>query len=233
MITTAIAALPVKNASPAYPIQKVLAERWSPYGFADRPVPEADLSSLFEAARWAASSYNEQPWTYFVATRKDPGEFERLLSCLVPANQAWAKTAPVLVLGVVSLRFAQTNKDNRAAVHDLGLASANLVMEATARSLSVHQMIGILPDRARELYRIPEHAEAWTAMAIGYKANVDALPAGLRARDLAPRRRKPTSQFVFTGSWGQPSSLAQRESAPATECAPRYAPRFLPACFTI
>jgi len=158
MTTTAIASSPAKNASPDYSIQKVLAERWSPYGFADRPVSEADLSSLFEAARWAASSYNEQPWTYFVATRKDPGEFERLLSCLVPANQAWAKAAPMLVLGIVSLRFSRTNKDNRAAVHDLGLASANLVVEATSRGLSVHQMIGIRPDRARELYQIPEHA---------------------------------------------------------------------------
>jgi nitroreductase len=208
--------MPAKSASPDYPIQKVLAERWSPYGFADRTVSEAELSSLFEAARWAASSYNEQPWTYFVATRKDPGEFERLLSCLVPANQEWAKAAPVLVLGVVNLRFSRTNKDNRSAVHDLGLASANLVVEATARGLSVHQMIGILPDRARELYQIPVHSEAWTAMAIGYKANADALPDGLRERDLAPRQRKPTSQFVFTGSWGQPSSLARRESPPAT-----------------
>ena len=215
-MTTAITPTSAKHASPDYPIQKVLAKRWSPYGFADRPVAEADLSSLFEAARWAASSYNEQPWTYFVATRKDPGEFERLLSCLVPANQAWAKAAPVLVLGVVSLRFSQTNKDNRAAVHDLGLASANLVVEATARGLSVHQMIGILPDRARELYQIPVNSEAWTAMAIGYKANADALPEGLRERDLAPRQRKTISQFVFTGSWGQPSSLARRESPPAT-----------------
>ena len=208
MTTAALTATPAKQASPDYPIQEFIADRWSPYGFTDRPVPKADLSSLFEAARWAASSYNEQPWSYFVATRETPGEFERLLSCLVPANQAWAKAAPVLVLGVVSHRFAQNHKDNRAAVHDLGLASANLVMEATVRGLSVHQMIGILPDRARELYQIPEHTEAWTAMAIGYKANAAGLPDGLRERDLAPRQRKPTSQFVFTGTWGQPSTLA-------------------------
>ena len=163
---------------------------------------------MFAAARWAASSYHEQPWTYFVATRKNPGEFVRLLSCLVPMNRTWAKAAPVLVLGIVSLKFAQNHKDNRAAVHDLGLASANLVMEATARGLSVHQMIGILPDRARELYQMPEHSEAWTAMAIGYKANADKLPDALRKRDLAPRQRKPISQLVFTGSWGQPSPVA-------------------------
>ena len=197
-----------KQASPDHPIQRLLAERWSPYGFTDRLVSESDLSSLFEAARWSASSYNEQPWSYFVATKKTPMEFERLLSCLVEGNQAWAQAAPVLVLGVVSLKFSQSGKDNRAAVHDLGLASANLVLEATSRGLSVHQMIGILPDRARELYHIPADAEAWTAMAIGYKADATGLSDALRARDQAPRKRKPASQFVFTGSWGQPAAAA-------------------------
>jgi len=192
-----------------YPINHLLSERWSPYAFSDRPVSEIDLGSLFEAARWAASSYNEQPWTYFVATHKNPGEFERLLSCLEPANQAWAKAAPVLVLGVVTLRFAKNDRENRAATHDLGLASANLVVEATARGLSVHQMIGILPDQARTLYQIPSQAEAWTAMAIGYRMSTADLPEGLRARDLAPRERKPASQFVFDGSWGQPLVLAR------------------------
>ena len=198
----------LKNATTDHPILKLLAERWSPYGFDDRSVPEADLRSLFEAARWAASSYNEQPWNYLVATRDNPPEFERLLSCLVVANQAWAKIAPVLVLGVVSLQFARNKQDNRAAVHDLGLAAGNLSMEATARGLAVHQMIGILPDRAREIYQIPEHFEAWTAMAIGYRADPGKLTDALRERDLAPRERKRLSKFVFTGRWGQSSALA-------------------------
>jgi nitroreductase len=197
----------IKKAATDHPILQVLAERWSPYGFEDRSVSEADLHSLFEAARWAASSYNEQPWNYLVATREKPQEFGRLLSCLVEANQAWAKAAPVLVLGIVRLQFAKNNQDNRAAVHDLGLAAGNLVAEATARGLSVHQMIGILPDKAREIYQIPEHFEAWTAMAIGYKADPAKLPDTLKERDLAPRQRKPLSEFVFTGQWGKPSPL--------------------------
>ena len=197
----------IQKAVTDYPIQNALAERWSPYGFEDRPVPEADLRSLFEAARWAASSYNEQPWNYLVATKENSLEFGRLLSCLVEANQVWAKAAPVLVLGVVSLRFAKNNQNNRAAVHDLGLAAGNLLVEATVRGLSVHQMIGILPDKAREVYQIPAHYEAWTAMAIGYKADPAKLPEALKGRDLAPRQRKPLSEFVFAGQWGQPSPL--------------------------
>jgi nitroreductase len=201
-----------KKAVTDYPILPILAERWSPYGFEDRPVSETDLCSLFEAARWAASSYNEQPWNYLVATRENSAEFGRLLSCLVEANQAWAKKAPVLVLGIVSLRFARNDQDNRAAVHDLGLAAGNLLAEATTRGLSVHHMIGILPEKARELYQIPELFEAWTAMAIGYKADPTKLPDALRERDMALRQRKPLSKFVFTDRWGHPMPLALKSA---------------------
>jgi len=170
-------------------------------------VATADLCSLFEAARWAPSSFNEQPWSYVVARREELEEFARLLSCLVDANQKWAKDAPVLGLGVVSQRFARNNKENRAAVHDLGLAAANLVLEATARGLYVHQMIGILPDKARTLYQIPEHFEAWTAFAIGYKGDPERLPPELKERDLAARERKPLDRFVFTGRWGSTAAF--------------------------
>ncbi|ABA58862.1 Nitroreductase [Nitrosococcus oceani ATCC 19707] len=139
-----------KKASTNHPIYELLAERWSPYAFAEQSVEEADLCALFEAAHWACSSYNEQPWRYIVATKEDPEQFQQLLSCLNKGNQVWARNAPVLALGVVSLKFTRNGKDNRAAVHDLGLAASNLVLEATARGLFVHEMIGILPDRARE-----------------------------------------------------------------------------------
>lgn len=157
----------VKTAKPDHSIHALLGERWSPYEYSGRSVSRADLACLFEAARWAPSSYNEQPWVYIVALADEPAEFERLLSCLVEPNQAWAKTAGALALGVTRLRFARNDKVNLAARHDLGLASANLSVEATARGLAVHQMIGILPDRARELYAIPEDAEAVTGLAIG------------------------------------------------------------------
>ena len=135
-------------ASTDHPVHEFISKRWSPYSFVDRPVETDDLLSLFEAARWAPSSYNEQPWHYIVATKDSPKAFERLLSCLVEGNQIWAKSAPVLALGIAKLNFDYNNKPNRAAIHDLGLAAGNLLFEATARGLYVHQMIGILPERA-------------------------------------------------------------------------------------
>ncbi len=199
-----------KTAVTDYPVHPLIAERWSPYAFQDRAVSDADLCALFEAARWAPSSYNEQPWSYLVATKADPAEFQRLLSCLVETNQAWAQAAPVLALGIASLNFSRNGKVNRAAVHDLGLAAGNLLVEATARGLVVHQMIGILPDRAREVYAIPEGREAWTGLAIGYQGNAAQLPEALRGRDLAPRQRKPLQEFVFGSKWGEALPLVRK-----------------------
>ncbi len=198
-----------KRAKPDHPIHELIASRWSPYAFDERRVSDDDLRSLFEAARWAPSSYNEQPWSYIVATKASPAEFERLLSCLVEGNQPWAKAAPVLALGCTSLNFVRNGKPNAAAVHDLGLASANLVLEATARGLFVHQMIGILPDKARELYRIPEDVQPKTGLAIGYGGDPDTLPELYKERDLAARSRKGLGEFVFGGQWGTASALAK------------------------
>lgn len=196
-----------KKAITEYPINELLTERWSPYAFDSRPVSASDLCSLFEAARWAPSSYNEQPWQYVVATQRDPEQFERLLSCLNEANQVWAKVAPVLALGVVKMNFTLNAQANKAAVHDLGLASASLSLEATARGLYVHQMIGILPDKAREIYGIPQGFEAWTGLAIGYLGEINTLSDTLKQRDLSPRQRKPLQEFVFSDKWAQPASI--------------------------
>ena len=198
-----------KRAATDHPIHELLTERWSPCAFAETRVPEDDLRSLFEAARWAASSYNEQPWSYIVATKADPEGFGRLLSCLVEGNRPWAQGAPVLVLGCVRLNFARNGQPNAAAQHDLGLASASLTLEAAARGLFVHQMIGILPDRARELYHIPEDTRPLTALAVGYLGNPSALPEPYRNRDRAPRERKPLAEFVFGTGWATASALVR------------------------
>jgi len=194
----------VKTARPGKPVHELTLRRWSPYVFDGRALDPDDLASIFEAARWAPSSFNEQPWRYIVATRDDREEFERVASCLLDANRAWAGQAAVLALGVVSLRFGRNDKPNRVAQHDLGLASAGLTFEATARGLSVHQMAGILPDRARELFEIPEGFEVITALAIGHVGDPDAAAGGLGDRDRAERTRRPLDESVFSGRWGRP-----------------------------
>ena len=194
----------VKHAHTDHPIAAPLAARWSPYSFAEQDVAEEDLLAVLEAARWAPSSYNEQPWRYLLARRADAEAFAKLLSCLVEANQAWAKHAPVLLVGVAMLNFARNGKPNKAAQHDLGLAAGNLSVEAAVRGLSVHQMIGIVPERVRELYRLPEDAEPLTAIAVGYPGDGGNLPEELQARDRAPRSRRGLSEFVFEQVWGGP-----------------------------
>ncbi len=195
------------RASTDHPVHELIAKRWSPYSFDDRVVSDVNLRSLFEAGRWAPSSYNEQPWSYIVARKEKTEEFERLLSCLVEGNQVWAKAAPVLALGIARLLFVRNGEPNRTAIHDLGLAAGNLLMEATARGLFVHQMAGILPDKAREIYEIPKGYEAMTAIAIRYVGDPNHLPDRLKDRDLARRPRKPLGEFVFSGKWGTVSDF--------------------------
>jgi nitroreductase len=196
-----------KPAVTHYPIHELLRRRWSPRAFSDRRVEPDTLRSLLEAARWAPSSYNEQPWGFIVATKDDPVEFGRLLSCLVEGNIQWAQHAPVLMVSVARLSFEEDGKPNRHAFYDVGQAVADLTVEATALGLVVQQMAGILPDKIRGLYSLPEGYEAVAGIALGYPGDPERLPEGLRKREVAPRERKPLTEFVFTGRWGCTSPL--------------------------
>jgi nitroreductase len=185
------------------PVHDLIKERRSPLAYSDRSIEPDELRSLLEAARWAASSYNQQPWHFIVATKEDPEEFQRLLGCLVPANALWAGNAPVLMLSVAKLTFDANGAPNRHALHDVGQATANLALQATALGLAVHQMGGFDAVRAREEYSIPEGYEPVTAIAVGYPGDTENLPESLRARAKAPRVRRELEEFVFTGRWGQ------------------------------
>ncbi len=196
-----------KPAENQYPINELLKQRWSPLAFADKTVSSEVLLSLLEAARWSPSCYNEQPWSFIIATKENPTEYERLFSCLVAGNQPWANLAPVLMISVAKLSFDKNNKPNRHAFHDVGLAVACLTFQGTEMGLGVHQMGGFDVDKARELYKISEEYEPVAAIAIGYPENPDILPESLRERELSPRSRKPINSFVFTGEWGQTASF--------------------------
>jgi nitroreductase len=197
-----------KPADVQHPIHDLLARRWSPRAFADRPVAPDILKSLWEAARWAPSSANEQPWSFLVATKDDAQEFGRMLGCLVEGNQVWAKQAPVLMVSVAA-KLDRDKDPNAHAWYDVGQAVADLSVQATAQGLFVHQMAGILPDKIRELYQIPDTHEPVTGLALGYPGTPEQLSDKLRQRELAPRTRKPIGEFVFTGRWGQASQLAK------------------------
>lgn len=189
------------EATSQLPIHQLLAKGTSPQVFDSRPVPKEDLLALFEATRWSASAGNEQPWSYIVATRDEPEEFERMLSCVAEVNLPWASLAPVLLIGCVRLQLGHGGGPYPTAEHDLGLASANLVFEATARGLGVHQMTRIDRDRIRRLYGIPEDIGVVSALAIGYVPKESHAAA-----DVWPpphRSRKPLKTFVFTGTWSQ------------------------------
>lgn len=191
-----------KPAETAYPIEELMRRRWSPRAFAERLVEPEKLASMFEAARWSASCFNEQPWSFIVATRDNGAEFARLLSCLVEGNQTWASHAPVLMVSVARLNFVQTGKPNRHAIHDVGLATAQMILQALAMGVFVHPMAGFYPDKVRELYGVPEGYEPVAAIAAGYPGDPATLPESLRQRELAPRVRRPQQEFVFRGPFG-------------------------------
>lgn len=196
-----------KSSQTQYPIADLLRQRWSPLAFSEQMVKPEKLRSVLEAARWAASSYNEQPWSFIVATKENQAEFERLLGCLAEGNQEWAKNAPVLMLSVAKLNFERNGKENRHAFHDVGAAATELAIQATANGLFIHQMAGFDVPRAQEIYNIPEGYEPVAAIALGYLGDPKTLSERLQQRENSPRTRKPLEEFVFSGNWNQTSPI--------------------------
>lgn len=181
--------------------------RWSPRSFSDREVSLEDLTKVFEAARWAASSYNEQPWRFFVGTRGSD-TYKKILESLIPFNQAWAGKAPVLILGVTRTKFSHNNTPNRVALYDLGAAASYLTLQATALGLVTHQMAGFDENAARKALDVPEEYIFGAAIALGYQGDPEDLPSDqAKQQEVAPRTRKPLSEIVLAG-WDQPAKLS-------------------------
>lgn len=195
-----------KIAAADYPIHRFLRLRWSPRAFSDRRIEPEKMMRLFEAARWAPSCFNEQPWSFIVGVKDQSADYDRLFSCLKEGNRRWAGSAPVLMLSVAKLNFDEGGKPNRHAIHDVGLAMENLVIQATALGLYVHQMAGFDVGKARELLTVPAGHEPVAAAALGYLGDPGGLPDALRERETAARERRPQHEFVFAGRWGEPPS---------------------------
>jgi len=192
---------PGKYAETAPGVDELFRVRWSPRSFSSRAVPADVLEAILDAGRWAASSFNEQPWRFIVATKDDAKSFEALM----PFNQAWAKSAPVLILTAARSNFSHNETPNGYAVHDTGAALAYMMLQATASGLAAHAMAGFDQAKAREVMGIPAEFQVGAVVAIGYPDSADKLSdAQLKQRELEARKRKPLSELAFKGHWGTP-----------------------------
>ena len=181
--------------------------RWSPKVFSHRPVELEKLRAIFEAARWAPSSVNEQPWSFLLAGKESSEGFNALLNCLNEKNKQWAQNAPVLILSMAKMHHQRDRSANRHAWHDVGLATANLMIQATALGLYTHVMGGFSSQKAREALGIPDGFEPVAMIALGYlpewsdsdKSSAEVIPK--------IRTRKPLDELVFEGRWGNPARI--------------------------
>lgn len=206
MTLSAVEVNHLKQAPAVEGVLPAVLNRWSPRSFADREVNPEDLKRVFEAARWAASSYNEQPWRYLVGTRNSP-TYKKIFSTLIGFNQSWATTAPVLILGVASTKFSHNGTDNLYAVYDLGAASSYLTLQASVLGLTTHQMAGFDQAAARAAFEIPADYALGSVIALGYQGEPAALGhEQMIAMETAPRERKPLNELVLS-AWGEPAKL--------------------------
>jgi nitroreductase len=196
----------VKHAPKVEGVLPIFHTRWSPRSFSDREVSPDDLARVFEAARWAASSSNEQPWRFLVGAHGSEA-YKKIFDSLVPFNQMWAAKAPVLILGVSKTKFSHNDGPNRVALYDLGAAASYLTLQATALGLATHQMAGFDPDAARKAFGVPEDFLIGAVIALGYQDEPSALPnEKFRSQETAPRQRKPLKEFVFS-AWDTPADI--------------------------
>lgn len=176
-------------------IHPLIQKRWSPLSFAEKSIDEAQMEELFEAASWAASAYNEQPWHYTYAHRGTDG-FDQLWSCLSEGNQPWTKSASVLFAAIHKNTFSNNGKTNDLASHDLGMANAQLLLQAVHRDIYGHLMAGFDKNKLRQVLNLDEDFTPVCMGALGYLGDGNALIGTYKTREQSPRSRKPVSTFA-------------------------------------
>ena len=185
------------------PVETLLLQRWSPRAFADTPISDEALKQIFTAASWAASSYNEQPWRFLVG-RKGDEVWNKIFDALAPFVQAWAKDAPVLYTGFAKKTFSHNQLPNTVAMHDLGAASANAALQATAMGLYVHGIGAFDKPKLTETCAVPEDFEAVACWTLGHFGDPETLADNWKTAERQPRVRKVLADFVFK-AWGEPA----------------------------
>lgn len=187
-----------------YPIHPLLTKRWSPIAFSDQTISDEEMQQLFEAARWAPSCFNEQPWNFVFASKKNIEYYKNILDCLSEKNQIWAKTAPILMITIAKLDFDHNGKPNRWSWYDVGQAMSHLTFQAMSMGIYCHQMAGFSKSSAKGSLNIPEGFEPISAVALGYIGDQSVLPEDLQIRNNAPRFRKKQDEFIFKGNYRTP-----------------------------
>jgi len=186
---------PIKKAHTNHPIISLSSERWSPRAFSSKAIESQKLASVFEAARWAPSAFNEQPWRFIVGKKNDE-VYQNIFESLVAFNKKWAGFAPVLFVAYTKKTFAHNNSENSTAAYDLGQAVAHLTYQAMAEGLFVHQMGGFDKEKIKESFNIDDNYEIHTVIALGYPETPDILPDDLKKAELTPRERNEIAFFV-------------------------------------
>lgn len=185
-----------KFRTPTYEIDPVVLNRWSPRSFLEKDVPDDILFSVFEAARWAPSAFNFQPWRFIIARTKE--DREKYYSFIGEFNKTWCEKAPVLAL-IISEK--PSDKNNRSNSFDTGSAWGYLSLEATRKGLITHPMTGIDFEKARDVLKVPEDYDINALIAIGYQGQKDELPDSLQKRE-QPSIRRPLKESLFEGTYG-------------------------------
>jgi len=179
-----------------YPILDVISKRWSPRAFSDKMIEHEKLLSIFEAARWAPSAFNEQPWTFLVVTKENEKMYEKLYSCISEFNKPWTHNAPVLILTLAKKTFTHNGSENTYAYYDLGLAVSNLLIQATSFDIYMHQLAGFSKEKALQEFDIPDNYEPATVIVMGYLGKENSLSKELLQKEQAPRIRNKVADFV-------------------------------------
>ena len=194
-----------KPAITSVTIQEIIAKRWSPRAFdATKSVSHEQIIALLEAARWAPSSYNDQPWRFIVCDKtSNATAWQTAFDCLASSNQTWVKHASLLLLGCANTILDVNQQANRFAQYDTGAAAENLVLQAASMGLAAHQMGGFNSDLAREKFNIPTQYTPMAMLCVGYEGDANDLPDELKTRELAERKRKPLGDLFFAGTWGE------------------------------
>ena len=180
-------------------LHEIIQRRWSPRAYSPRPIEPKKLRALFEAARWSASCFNEQPWRFVIATQDQPEQFARLLGLLIDKNQAWAKDAWLLGISAAKRTFALNGNPNRFGMHDAGAALTSIMLQASAMGLQAHGMAGFDDKRARVELAIPEDFDVAAAFTVGYVNGSGEPPAN--------RQRRALDEIVFRGEWDKKYTL--------------------------